>query len=87
MPGDTPADRGLTVREVARRYRVGEEKVRAWVKRGELGAIDTGTPCRPRYVILPHHLDALEDARRVRPAPKPVRRKRLPSGLIDYYPG
>ncbi len=32
---------GLTVRDVACRYRVGEDKVRGWIARGELRAINT----------------------------------------------
>jgi excisionase family DNA binding protein len=81
------AARGLTTREVARRYRVGEDKVRAWIRRGTLPAIDTGAPGRPRYVVLPEHLAALEDARRVRLAPGPVRRDRKRICGVDYYPG
>ena len=37
---DGPAA-GLTVREIARRFRVGEDKVHAWIRRGELRAINT----------------------------------------------
>jgi hypothetical protein len=32
---------GLTVREFALRYRVGEDKVRGWITRGEVTAINT----------------------------------------------
>ena len=35
--------RGYTVREVALRLRVGEDKVRNWIARGELLAINTAT--------------------------------------------
>jgi excisionase family DNA binding protein len=63
MPADTtrapntPAA-GMTVREVARRYRVGEDKVRGWIQRGEMRAVNTAaTLCgRPRWVVLPADL-------------------------------
>jgi hypothetical protein len=53
VPGETSP--GLTVRDVARRYRVGEDKVRGWIARGELAAINTATVMcgRPRWVIPP----------------------------------
>src|SRR5262249_18503933 len=44
---------GLTVRDVARRYRVGEDKVRTWIARGELKAINTAAALcgRPRWIV------------------------------------
>jgi excisionase family DNA binding protein len=79
---------GLTPREVARLLRVSPDRVRAWIASGELGAIDTARHrCgRPRYVVLPHHLAALEAARRAGPPPRPPRRRSRPC-LVDYYPG
>jgi hypothetical protein len=60
---------GLTPREVARRYRVSPERVRGWIVRGELGAINLArVRCgMPRYVVLPEHLAAFEQARQVSP--------------------
>jgi transposase len=47
---DSISARGLTVADVAARYRVGEDKVRLWIRRGELAAINTAaTLCgKPR---------------------------------------
>jgi excisionase family DNA binding protein len=86
MPDTTQAPDTLTVREVARRYRVGEDKVRAWIARGELAAINTAsTLCgRPRWVIAPTALAEFERRRAAAPPPRPRRRKRTPE--IDYYP-
>jgi hypothetical protein len=86
MRDDTPAARGRTVRETAAFLRIGKAKVCTLIKVGELGAADVGTPGRPRWVVLPEHLERFLDARRVRPAPRPQRRKRRPAGTIDYYP-
>lgn len=79
---------GLTVRDVARRYRVGVTRVLGWIQRGELRAINRrDTLCgRPSWVIPP---EALADFERCRQAPtpdapKPARRKK--TYAVDYYP-
>jgi excisionase family DNA binding protein len=81
---------GLTPNEVARLLRVGPDRVRAWIARGELQAINTATTrCgRPRYVILPGHLEEFVRSRRAGPPPKPQRRRRgrRPAGWVDYLP-
>jgi hypothetical protein len=81
-----PSPTGLTVRDVARRYRVGEDKVRSWIARGELAAVNTSaTLCgRPRFVVLPEHLAAFERRRAATPPPRPPRRKR--TARVDFYP-
>jgi hypothetical protein len=79
-------DPGLTVRDVARRYRVGEDKVRAWIRRGELAAVNTAALCgRPRWVVSTEALAAFERRRTASPPPKPPRRRRR-QALVDYYP-
>jgi transposase len=82
----TPAA-GLTVAEVARRYRVGEDKVRGWIRRGELRAINTATALcgKPRWVILPDDLVTFEKRRTSEPPPKPVRRRKQ-THIRDYSP-
>lgn len=77
---------GMTVREVARHYRVGEDKVRRWISRGELPAINTAAALcgRPRWVIMPEGLSAFEKGRRGGPVPKAQRRRR--PQVIDFYP-
>jgi transposase len=80
---------GLTVKDVARRFRVGASKVRGWIARGELAAINTADiACgKPRWVITPDALTAFEKRRQGGEAPKPAtRRKTRRKGVIDYYP-
>jgi hypothetical protein len=79
---------GLTVPEFARLYRMGQDKVRALIARGELGAVNTTSfLCgKPRWVILPHHQAEFERRRAGGPPPKPPRRKKKPSDWIDYFP-
>jgi hypothetical protein len=88
MQPDTPlSPAGLTVSDVARRYRVSPDKIRTWIARGELSAVNTASALcgRPRFVILPDALAAFEARRAGGPPPKPPRRrKRAPQ--IDFFP-
>ena len=78
--------RGLTPRELARVLRVSPERVRAWISRGELCAVNTADRGeRPRWVILPDQLAALLVARQAKLPVKSTRRRRQPE-LVDYYP-
>ncbi len=85
----TPHKRGYTPAELAHLLRVSPDRVRAWIKSGELQAIDT-SPRRcgkPRYVILPGHLAEFERRRRAAaPAAKPAPRQRLRTVKVDYFP-
>jgi excisionase family DNA binding protein len=80
------AERGYTPRELARLLRVSPDRVRSWIAAGELGAIDTARHrcSKPRYVILPQHVEEFLRRRSASPAPKPRRRKR--TCAVDYYP-
>lgn len=79
---------GLTVADIARLYRVSPDKVRAWIKRGELSAINTSdVRCgKPRFVVTPQALAAFERGRQAATpnAPKPKRRRK--TNQIDFYP-
>jgi hypothetical protein len=79
---------GLTVHDVALRYRVGPDKVRAWIRRGELPAINTAAALcgKPRWVITPEDLARFENGRRATPPPKSAPRRRKHSEIVDYYP-
>jgi hypothetical protein len=78
---------GWTVREFARRYRVGEDKVRDWIARGELRAVNTAAVAcgKPRWVIPSEALTEFERRRVGGPPPTP-RRRRRPPALIDFFP-
>jgi hypothetical protein len=80
--------RGFTVADVAARYRVGEDKVRAWIKRGELSAINTASALcgRPQLRVTPEALQDFEQRRAAAPAPKTQRRRRRPAGFVDFFP-
>jgi hypothetical protein len=67
--------------------RVSPDKVRRWIRSGELGAINTAeTRCgKPRWVILPHHREEFERGRQSAPPPKVPRRRKRQTEAIDYY--
>ena len=79
---------GLTVADVARRYRVSPDKVRAWIARGELAAVNTAAVLcgKPRWVVTPDALAAFERRRLAGVPAKPARRRSRRPALIDYYP-
>jgi excisionase family DNA binding protein len=81
------AERGLTVRDVARRLRVGEDKVRTWIRNGEMRAVNTAAVLcgRPRWVIPAAALSDFERRRSAGPPPNPARRMRR-TAMVDYYP-
>ena len=79
--------RGLVVEDVARRLRVSPDKVRVWIKRGELAAVNTAdTVCgKPRFVVTPESLAEFERLRSAAaPQPKVVRRRRTTT-TIDFF--
>jgi hypothetical protein len=79
---------GLTVHDLARRYRVSAERVRGWIASGALRAVNRRDPGRrPSFVVTAEALADFERGRAVTPAapPKPTRRKKQ-TGQVDYYP-
>jgi hypothetical protein len=78
---------GMTVRELSRNLRVSPEKIRHWINRGELAAVNTAAALcgRPRWVILPDGLATFLRMRSGGPvATKPAPRRRRDA--IDYFP-
>ena len=81
--------RGFTVADLAIRYRVGQDKIRTWIKIGELKALTrSATRCgKPSYVVTPESLAQFEEERSVAPPPKQKRqRKKRKTEEIDFYP-
>jgi hypothetical protein len=83
----TAPSAGFTVADIAARYRVSPDKVRAWIKAGRLAAVNTALArCgRPRFVVTPEALRAFEAAAAACPPPAPPRRWRR-TAQVDYYP-
>lgn len=85
-PANTLAH-GYTPRELSKLLRVSPDRIRAWIRSGELGAIDTARHrCgKPRFIVLPHHLAEFERRRTTAPPKRAPRRRRQPPA-IDFYP-
>jgi excisionase family DNA binding protein len=81
----TAVQPGLTPSEVAKVLRVSPNKVRTWIDRGELEAVNTADArCgKRRFVVLPEQLAAFTRGRQAATPPKPRRRKRP---VKDYLP-
>jgi excisionase family DNA binding protein len=77
----------LTVPEVARRLRVGADKIRAWLASGHLRGIDVAARRggRPRWRVHLADLEAFEAARAAAPIPKVARSRRRMNGVIEYF--
>jgi excisionase family DNA binding protein len=84
----TAVERGFTPNELAKILRVSADRIRDWIRRGELRALNTATNrCgRPRFVVLPHHLAEFERLHQVSAPPKPIPRRRRRPTVVDYYP-
>lgn len=78
----------MTPPQVAERFGVDVAKVHAWIRAGELRAIDGATRRgeRPRYLVDVDDLEAFERARAVvvAEAPRPAKPK-TPAGLVRNF--
>jgi excisionase family DNA binding protein len=77
---------GFTVADLAKRLRVGTDKIRKWINRGELKAVNVAASVlgKPRWVIPADALAEFQTKRRSGPAPKPPRRRRR-AAEIDFF--
>jgi Helix-turn-helix domain len=88
MPDISSQARGLTVADLALLLRVGEDKIRLWIKAGELMAVNTAATLasKPRWIVLPRDLDEFQRRRSGATPPKPARRRYKKISKVDYFP-
>jgi len=70
-------DRAVTVRELCERYGVGEHTVLAWIRSGELRAVNVGRrqgAGKPRWRVTAEALATFELLRTPQPPPPRTRR-------------
>jgi len=82
------APRKLTPPQVAKTYGVSPERIIAWIRAGELVAIDvSGRPGvgRPRFRIDPADLVAFDARRAVVTTPKASRRRRKDPSIVEFF--
>jgi excisionase family DNA binding protein len=89
MPTDNSVlrGRGYTTADAAKLLRVSEDKIRAWIRAGELAAVNTAGPSsvKPRFVILPQAIEQFAAARSPAKPSKVAPRKRR-TVRVDYFP-
>ena len=78
---------GYTVADLAKRWRIGRDKVRGFLRRGELIGVNVASnlSAKPQWRITPESAEAFERRRTSAPPPKPPRRRKR-SYAIDFYP-
>jgi excisionase family DNA binding protein len=77
----------MTVRDVCERFAVSPHTVLAWIRSGDLAAVDVSPRPggkRPRWRISPRALEAFELRRTGRPAGHRTRRT-VPGGIVQFY--
>ena len=74
----------LTPPQVARRLGVKAQRVRAWIRSGELKAANLSDATRPRYRVDPIDLQIFLQRRSAGPAPK-VSRRRRDSSITEFF--
>jgi hypothetical protein len=81
------ARRKLTPPDVAAIYGVSPDKVLAWIRSGELRAINAATSQsgRPRYLVDLDDLNSFEERRTVQPPPNGRRRTRPKGDVIEFF--
>lgn len=82
------SDRNYSVRDLCERYAVNEHTVLAWIRSGELQAINVGVSPgkkKPRWRISESALAAFELARTVSPPPSRTRRRKQTGEAIQFY--
>jgi excisionase family DNA binding protein len=78
----------LTVRQVAEHHAVSDRTVLAWIRAGELRAVNvTRRPGagKPRWRITQEALAAFEQRRTPTPVAPQTRRRKRPADVIEFY--
>jgi hypothetical protein len=86
MPSDREAV-GFTIADLRRRWRCGADKIRGFLRRGELVGINIAANLsgRPQFRVTVESVRAFEQRRSTVPPPKPSKRRKR-TDFVDYYP-
>jgi hypothetical protein len=81
----TPA--GFRVADLCRRWKVGPDKIRGFLRRGELAGVNVAATLsgKPQWRITPESVERFEQRRAAGPRPSPAKRVRRRTG-VDFYP-
>ena len=88
MPTTDIVPAGYSVADLCRRWKIGPDKIRAFLRRGELVGVNVATRLsgKPQWRITPESVERFERRRSSEPPPKPARRPRRRPDQIDFYP-
>jgi hypothetical protein len=88
LPSDTPPLRGFSVADLCRRWKIGADKVRAFLRTGLLVGVNLAmnTTGRAQWRITPEAVGRFEQHRSSAPPPRPTRRPKRQAGKRDRYP-
>jgi hypothetical protein len=89
VPDTDTTPRGRTTSELAAYWRVSADRIRSLIVAGQLEAINTAPAGhRPRYIILPRHIEQWERQHRAMTSveERPQRRRRRRTDEIDFFP-
>lgn len=81
-------ERGFSVKDLARRWKVGQDKIHGFRRRGELIGVNVASNLsgRPMWRFSAEVVALFEKRRSSAPQPKPARPARRRAGVVDYYP-
>jgi hypothetical protein len=79
---------GYTVADLCRRWKIGPDKTRLFLRRGELNGVNVAAnmSARLQWRITRESVELFERRRSSGPPPKPPRQRRRQSQTIDFYP-
>jgi hypothetical protein len=79
---------GFSVADLCRRWKVGPDKIRMFLRRGDLVGVNVATSlcAKPQWRITAESVEAFERQRSSVPPPPPPARRKRQTGQIDYYP-
>jgi transposase len=80
--------RGLTPNELAKLLRVSPDRIRGWIRTGQLRALNVASTRsgRPRFIVLPDYLREFEQRQQVSVPAKPAPKRRRKPAEKDFYP-
>jgi hypothetical protein len=78
---------GYTVADLCRRWRIGADKIRGFLRRGELVGVNVASSLcgRSQWRITAQSVEQFEQRRTSEPPPKRPRQRHR-AATVDYYP-
>lgn len=75
---------GMTPNELAHFWRCSANTIRTWIRNGQLKAMNVATKGKPRFIILPKHMEEFEARMEVKTEPKATRKRKPKKPWVEY---